>query len=155
APDIAKKNIAMPIEYAIPKVHRFLMEEGIRDQITLIASGGLRTAWDVVKAIALGANGVVICTPEMVALECIRCGNCESGRGCPRGIATTDPELSTMYDSDWGTQRLINLLYSWYIQIQEILWRLGLKSARELVGRTDLLMHLDYIREPQPVELSQ
>lgn len=39
APDIAKKNIAMPIEYAIPKVHRFLLEEGIRDQIILIASG--------------------------------------------------------------------------------------------------------------------
>jgi glutamate synthase domain-containing protein 2 len=28
APDIAKKNIAMPIEYALPKVHRFLTEEG-------------------------------------------------------------------------------------------------------------------------------
>ncbi|MGA1842189.1 MAG: glutamate synthase-related protein [bacterium] len=155
APDIAKKNIAMPIEYAIPKVHRFLMEEGIRDQITLIASGGLRTAWDVAKAIALGADGVVICTPEMVALECIRCGNCESGRGCPRGIASTDPELSTMYDADWGTRRLINLFYSWYVQLQEILWRLGLKSAGELVGRTDLLMHLDYVQEPQPVEYSK
>jgi glutamate synthase domain-containing protein 2 len=153
APDIAKKNIAMPIEYAIPKVHRFLVEEGIRDEITLIASGGLRTAWDVAKAIALGADGAVICTSEMVALECIRCGNCESGRGCPRGIASTDEELSSMYDSDWGTQRLINLFYSWYVQIQEILWRLGLKSVRELVGRTDLLKHHDYIQEPQPMEL--
>ncbi len=28
--DIAKKNIAMPIEYAIVKVHRFLVAEGIR-----------------------------------------------------------------------------------------------------------------------------
>ena len=28
APDIAKKNIAMPIEYAIPKVHKFLTAEG-------------------------------------------------------------------------------------------------------------------------------
>jgi glutamate synthase domain-containing protein 2 len=85
APDIAKKNIAMPIEYAIPKVHRFLVAEGIRPEMTLIVSGGLRTAWDVAKAIALGADGVVIGTAEMVALECIRCANCESGRGCPRG----------------------------------------------------------------------
>ncbi|MCX6013639.1 MAG: glutamate synthase-related protein, partial [Chloroflexi bacterium] len=37
APDIAKKNIAMPIEYAIVKVHRFLEQEGIRDKVTLIA----------------------------------------------------------------------------------------------------------------------
>jgi glutamate synthase domain-containing protein 2/Na+-translocating ferredoxin:NAD+ oxidoreductase RNF subunit RnfB len=144
APDIAKKNIAMPIEYAIPKVHTFLVEEGIRDKITLIASGGLRTAWDVAKAIALGADGVVIGTAEVVALECIRCGACESGRGCPRGIATTDPELSESFDVDWASQRLINLFHAWAIQLQDILWRFGMKSVQELVGRSDLLVHLDY-----------
>ena len=144
APDIAKKNIAMPIEYAIPKVHRFLVDEGVRDKVTLIASGGLRTAWDVAKAIALGADGVVIGTAEMVALECIRCGNCESGRGCPRGIATTDTELAHMYGFDWGAQRIINLYRSWSIQLREILGRFGMKSVKELVGRSDLLVHQDY-----------
>jgi glutamate synthase domain-containing protein 2/ferredoxin len=144
APDIAKKNIAMPIEYAIPKVHRFLVEEGVRDKMTLIASGGLRTAWDVAKAIALGADGVVIGTAEMIALECIRCGNCESGRGCPRGIATTDTELAHMYGYDWGAQRIINLYRSWSLQLREILRGFGMKSVKELVGRSDLLVHRDY-----------
>ncbi|MCK5850441.1 MAG: hypothetical protein KAH23_05955 [Kiritimatiellae bacterium] len=144
APDIAKKNIAMPLEYAVPKVHAFLVEEGVRDEITLIASGGVRSAWDLAKIIALGADGVVIGTAEMVALECIRCGACESGRGCPRGIATTDPELSVLYSQDWATQRLLNLFHSWAVQLQHILWQLGMKSVRELVGRNDLLRHLDY-----------
>ena len=148
APDIAKKNIAMPVEYAIPMVHNFLVEEGVRDRMTFVASGGIRSAWDIAKAIALGADCVVIGTSEMTALECIRCANCESGRGCPRGIATTDPELSVMVNPEWASQRLINLFNSYAVQLQEILWRLGMKSVRELVGRSDLLTHRDYIPNP-------
>ena len=144
APDIAKKNIAMPVEYAIPKVHEFLSAEGIRDKITLIASGGVRNVHDIVKAICLGADGVVVGTAELVALECIRCGCCESGRGCARGIASTDPELSAMYDEHWGTARLVNLYKSWREQLVDILVRLGAPSVSDLVGRTDLLSHVDY-----------
>jgi glutamate synthase domain-containing protein 2 len=147
APDIAKKNIAMPIEYAIGKVHNFLSDEGVRDKVTLIASGGIRSAHDIAKAIALGADGVVIGTAEMVALGCVRCSRCESGRGCPRGIATTDPVLARKMEIDWGSQRLINLYHAWRKDLVGILKRLGMRSVAELRGRTDLLMHLDYTND--------
>jgi len=142
APDIAKKNIAMPIEYAIPKVHKFLKAEGIREKITLIASCGIRTAYDVLKAIALGADGVVIGTAEMVALGCVRCACCESGRGCPRGIASTDPELVDLMSLEWATQRLINLQNAWHEQMVDVLRRLSLASVRDLRGRSDLLCYI-------------
>lgn len=142
APEIAKKNIAMPIEYAIPKVHNFLVKEGIRDQIVVMASGGIRTAYDVAKSVALGADGCVIGTSEIVALGCTYCGNCERGRGCPIGITTVDPELSLLIKPEWGAQRIINLYNSWKIQWGEILRKLGLHSIKDLRGRYDLLRHL-------------
>jgi glutamate synthase domain-containing protein 2/NAD-dependent dihydropyrimidine dehydrogenase PreA subunit len=149
APDIAKKNIAMPIEYAIPKVHKFLVEEGARDKMCLIASGGIRSAMDVAKAIALGADGVVIGTAEIVAVECVRCGNCESGRGCARGIATTDPELGYMISEEYAQQRIVNMYLAWRKQWCKILRGFGMRSIRELVGRSDLLVHLDYLEEEE------
>jgi glutamate synthase domain-containing protein 2 len=149
APDIAKKNIAMPIEYAIPKVHRFLTAEGVRDEMCFMASGGIRNAMDVAKAIALGANGAVIGTAELIALECVRCANCESGRGCARGIASTDPELGYMISEEWTEQRLVNMYSAWRKQWCELLRQYGMRSIRELVGRSDLLVHLDYLDEPE------
>jgi glutamate synthase domain-containing protein 2/NAD-dependent dihydropyrimidine dehydrogenase PreA subunit len=149
APDIAKKNIAMPIEYAIPKVHKFLVAEGLRDHITIIASGGIRNAYDAAKIIALGADGVCLGTADLVALECIRCHHCESGRGCARGIATTDAELTNLMDLEWGTQRIVNMYLGWRKQLVSILSRFGMRSVKELVGRTDLLAHLDYGKQPE------
>lgn len=149
APDIAKKNIAMPIEYAIPKVHKFLEKEGVRDKICLIASGGIRNAMDVAKSIALGADGCVIGTADLVAVECVRCGYCESGRGCARGIASTDPELGSMINEEYAEQRIVNMYMAWRKQWCDILRTYGLKSIRELRGRFDLLVHLDYLEEEE------
>ncbi len=143
APEIAKKNIAMPIEYAIPKVHRFLQAEGIRDEITLMASGGLRSAYDVAKAIALGADGAVLGTAELVALGCIRIASCEKGLGCPFGITTTDPEQAKKVNSDVGFMQIVNLYTSWLWQLAGILDRLGMHAIAELRGRSDLLVYLD------------
>jgi len=147
APDIAKKNIAMPIEYAIPKIHRFLKDEGVRDQICLMASGGIRNAMDVAKAIALGADGAVIGTADLIALECVRCANCESGRGCARGIASTDSELGYQISEEYTEQRLVNMYAAWRKQWCEILRQYGLRSVKDLVGRSDLLVHMDYLDE--------
>lgn len=141
APEIAKKNIAMPTELAIPRVHRHLQEEGIRDDVVLVASGGVRTAWDVAKAVALGADGAVLGTTELVAMGCTRCGNCERGRGCPYGLTTTDPELTRLVDPEWGAERVANLYAAFQEQIRDVCRRLGLESVADLRGRHDLLVY--------------
>jgi glutamate synthase domain-containing protein 2 len=142
APEIAKKNIAMPIEFAIPKVHKYLLSEGVRDQVTLIASGGVRTADDIAKAIALGADGCVLGTGDLVAIGCTRCSNCERGRGCPFGLTTTDPELQLLVHPDWGEMRIANYYTALAARVAEILRGLGLRSIAELRGRKDLLRYI-------------
>jgi glutamate synthase domain-containing protein 2 len=143
APEIAKKNIAMPIEYAVPKVHKFLVQEGIRDQVTLMVSGGLRSAWDVAKAIALGADGAILGTAELVAIGCVRIAQCEKGLGCPFGITTTDPEHAKLVNAEDAAQRIINLYTAWSWQLAGILKMLGFRSVHELRGRSDLLIYLE------------
>jgi glutamate synthase domain-containing protein 2 len=142
APEVAKKNIAMPIELALSRTHRFLVSEGIRDEVVLMASGGVRTPMDVVKAVALGADGVVVGTSELVAISCLLCRNCEKDRGCPRGIATTDPVLEAHLTAEWVEHRIVNLYRSWDHELRTLVAGLGLRSIRALRGRTDLLRAL-------------
>jgi len=141
APEISKKNIAMPIEFAIPRVHKYLQNENIRDEINVFASGGVRTAYDIAKAIALGADGCVLGTADLIALGCTRCSNCERGRGCPYGLTSTDPLLSQLIDPAWGSERIINLYNALALQLRDILRRFGLRSIGELRGRVDLLKY--------------
>jgi glutamate synthase domain-containing protein 2 len=71
----------------------------------------------------------------------VRCANCESGRGCPRGIATTDKELELLNQVPVLAKRLSNLYRSWRMQWCELLFRLGMNDLTQLRGRTDLLRY--------------
>ena len=54
-----------------------------------------------------------------------------------------------MIGEDWATQRIVNMYMAWRKQWCEILRQYGLKSIKELVGRSDLLVHLDYLDEEE------
>ena len=138
APKVIRDNVGIPIEMAIASVDSRLRQEGIRNQASLIAAGGIRGSADIVKAIALGADAVYIGTAALVALGCTVCQQCHTGR-CPWGICTTDPALSKRINPEIGARRLVNLLRGWALEIKEMLGGMGINAVESLRGNRDHL----------------
>ena len=138
APTRIRDNVGIPIELALAAVDTRLREEGIRNNVSLIAGGSIRSAADVVKAIALGADACYIATAALLALGCPLCRTCRSGK-CNWGIATQRPELVKRLDPDVGSKRLINLMTAWRHEIKELMGGMGINSIEALRGNRSML----------------
>ena len=138
APVVIREHMGLPLELALAAVDDRLREEGIRHQISLIASGGIRSSADVIKAIALGADAVSICTAALVALGCTLCQACYTGR-CAWGLTTQEPALTRRLDVDEGVERVGNLLRAWTLEIKEMLGALGINAIESLRGNRERL----------------
>ena len=138
APTRIRDNVGIPIELALAAVDQRLREEGIRNQVSLIAGGSIRSSADVVKAVALGADACYIGTAALIAMGCHLCRTCQSGR-CAWGIATQRPELVKRLDPDESTERLINLMTAWKHEIMEIMGGMGINSIEALRGNRLML----------------
>jgi ferredoxin len=116
-------------------VHGTLVRRGIRDVVTLIASGGIAQAEHVAKAIICGADLVAIDIPLLLALECRLCGECERGEVCPIALE----EMDVYY----GVQRIVNLMGTWHQQLIEVLGAMGIREVRRLRGETGRAMFFE------------
>ena len=138
APTRIRDNVGIPIELALASVDQRLREEGIRDNVSIVVGGSIRSSADVVKAIALGADAVYIATAALLALGCHLCRTCQAGK-CNWGIATQRPELVKRLNPDVGSQRLINLITAWNHEIQEMMGGMGINSLEALKGNRLML----------------
>lgn len=138
APTRIRDNVGIPIELALAAVDQRLRDEGIRNDISLVVSGSIRSSADVVKAIALGADAVYIGTASLLALGCHLCRACHTGK-CNWGIATQNPELTKRLNPLDGKERLVNLLKAWNKEIKEIMGGMGINSIEALKGNRLML----------------
>ena len=138
APTRIRDNVGIPIELALAAVDQRLRDEGIRNSISLVVGGSIRSAADVVKAVALGADDCYIATAALLALGCHLCRACQSGR-CNWGIATQRPELVRRLDPDIGSRRLVNLMTAWQHEIKEMMGGMGINSIESLRGNRLML----------------
>ncbi|GBC84466.1 hypothetical protein HRbin11_00895 [bacterium HR11] len=116
----------------IQQAHRQLVDMGLREEVTLIGSGGIVMAEHVPKAIICGLDAVALDTALWVALQARFDGECVE----PAPAAVTFPRLKTA----WGVQRLKNLVNAWRDQLLEVLGAMGLREVRRLRGEVGRCM---------------
>ena len=138
APTRIRDNVGIPIELALAAVDKRLRDEGIRNNVSLVAGGSIRSAADVVKAVALGADACYIATAALLALGCHLCRTCQSGK-CNWGIATQRPDLVKRLNPEVGSERLVNLMNAWRHEIMEIMGGMGINSIEALRGNRLML----------------
>jgi glutamate synthase domain-containing protein 2 len=133
APKVIRDNVGIPIELAIASVDQRLRDEGIRNHASVVAAGGFRSSGDVLKAIALGADAVYVATAALVAIGCTVCQKCYTGK-CPWGIATPDSWIGKRVNPDIASERLVNLLRGWSLEIKEMMGGMGVNAIESLRG---------------------
>jgi hypothetical protein len=111
---------------AIRETHDQLVQAGLREQVTLIGSGGFAAAEHVPKAIIAGLDAVALDTALLIACQARIVG--ELRRPGEGGF-----QLPT-FEVAWGAQRIINLIASWRDQLLEVLGAMGLRELRRLRG---------------------
>ena len=138
APTRIRNNVGIPIELALASVDQRLRDEGIRNEVSVVVAGSIRSSSDVVKAIALGADACYIGTAALLALGCHLCRSCQTGK-CNWGIATQRPDLVKRLNPNIGYQRLVNLVHAWDHEIKEMMGGMGINSVEALKGNRLML----------------
>ncbi len=104
APTLFRDHISVPTIPALARARRHLDASGASD-VTLVITGGLRTAPDFIKALAMGADAVAVANSAMQAIGCIAMRACHTNN-CPVGIATQKPHLVSRLVIEKSAERL-------------------------------------------------
>ena len=134
------------VKDVLREVHGALVQEGVRDEATLIGSGGIGLAEHMAKAIICGADLVGVDIPLLVALGCRVCSGGHA-RGCPAGIEGVE--------ASYAAQRMVNLMGAWHSQLLEVLGAMGIREARRLRGEAGRGMFLEDLERDAFKELAR
>jgi glutamate synthase domain-containing protein 2 len=83
-------HVGAPLQEGLLLVHNTLVGLNLRDRIRIGCAGKIISAFDIARAMALGADWCNSARGFMFALGCIQAQSCHTGT-CPTGVTTQDP----------------------------------------------------------------
>ena len=131
APLEFSNHIGAPLVEGLIFVHNALVGYGLRDRISVIASGKVTSGFDLLKRLALGADACYSARSMMLALGCIQALKCNSNH-CPVGVATTNAALMKGLVPSQKSDRVENYHKETIQSLSEMLGAIGLQSPEEL-----------------------
>ena len=141
------RHAGSPWELGLAEVHQTLRGNRLRGKIRLQADGGMKTGLDVVKAAILGAESFGFGTAPMIAMGCKYLRICHLNN-CATGVATQNDKLRE--DHFVGdVERVVNFFRFVAEETREWMASLGVSKLEDLIGRVDLLEHLDGTTDKQ------
>jgi glutamate synthase domain-containing protein 2 len=124
-------HVGMPLQEGLQLVHNSLIGAGLREKIKLGASGKIITAFDIARAIALGADYTSSARGMMMAIGCIQSNTCNSNK-CPTGVATQDPKRQEALVVPDKAERVYHFHHNTLHALKELLQAAGLMNPADL-----------------------
>jgi glutamate synthase domain-containing protein 2 len=124
-------HLGMPMREGVNFVHNALIGLNVRDRIKIGASGKVATAFDMARAMSIGADWCNSARGFMFALGCIQSLSCHTDR-CPTGVATQDPTRARALVVPHKVDRVYNYHHATLHALAELLAAAGLEHPQDL-----------------------
>ncbi len=136
APISSILDAGLPWELGLAEAHQTLIENDLRQSVILETDGKLMSGRDVAIASILGAEEFGFATAPLVTMGCMMMRVCNLDT-CPVGIATQNEDLRKRFRGK--PEYVMNFMRFIAMELREIMASLGVRTLRELTGRTDLI----------------
>ena len=131
APPEFSNSIGMSLRDGLIFANDILIKHNIRSKLKILASGKIITGFDIVKVLALGADGCYAARAMMLALGCIQALICNQNK-CPTGIATQKPHLVKGLNVEDKYVRVANYHLGTLESVAEIMCASGVEKLSDI-----------------------
>jgi len=153
-------HLGMPMREGVNFVHNALVGINARDRIRIGAAGKIATAFDLARAMSIGADWCNSARGFMFALGCIQSLSCHTDH-CPTGVTSQDPARYRALVVPHKAERVYNYHRATLMELAELLAAAGLDHPQEIrplhfsqrISTTDVASFTRLYPELRPGEL--